>query len=37
MRMERTAQLMQCGRAQLWINPDNAQNATIPHAPRFIE
>lgn len=35
--MERIAQLMKSERAQLWINHDSAQNATIPHAPQFIE
>ncbi|MBE7419663.1 MAG: N-acyl homoserine lactonase family protein [Ideonella sp.] len=35
--MERVARLLQSERAQLWINHDSAQNATLPHAPKFVE
>lgn len=35
--MDRIAALMKAERAQLWINHDSAQNATIPHAPQFVE
>lgn len=35
--MERVAQLMRSERAQLWINHDSEQNATIPHAPQFVD
>jgi N-acyl homoserine lactone hydrolase len=35
--MERIAQLLRSERAQLWINHDSEQNATIPHAPQSVE
>lgn len=35
--MARVAALLQTERAQLWINHDSAQNATLPHAPQFVE
>jgi glyoxylase-like metal-dependent hydrolase (beta-lactamase superfamily II) len=35
--MERVAALLKSERAQLWINHDSAQSATIPHAPQYLE
>ena len=35
--MERIGRLLEAERAQLWINHDSEQSATIPHAPEFIE
>jgi len=35
--MDRIAQLLQSEHAQLWINHDSEQNATIPHSPQFVE
>ena len=35
--MDRIAQVLLSERAQLWINHDSQQSATIPHAPQFIE
>jgi N-acyl homoserine lactone hydrolase len=35
--IDRVAALLKAERAQLWINHDSAQNATIPHAPQFVE
>src|SRR5262245_54677883 len=35
--MDRIGTLLLSERAQLWINHDSAQNATIAHAPQFIE
>ena len=35
--MAKVAQLMQDENAQLWINHDAKQNATIPHAPQFVQ
>lgn len=35
--MDRIARLLVSERAQLWINHDSAQNASIPHAPQFVE
>jgi glyoxylase-like metal-dependent hydrolase (beta-lactamase superfamily II) len=35
--IDRVAAMLKAERAQLWINHDSAQNATIPHAPQFLE
>jgi glyoxylase-like metal-dependent hydrolase (beta-lactamase superfamily II) len=35
--MERIDRLLQSEHAQLWINHDAAQSATLPHAPQFVE
>ncbi|HTP71567.1 MAG TPA: N-acyl homoserine lactonase family protein [Burkholderiaceae bacterium] len=35
--MDRIAQFLLSERAQLWINHDSEQNATIPHSPQFVE
>jgi N-acyl homoserine lactone hydrolase len=35
--MDKVAAVMQKEKAQLWINHDNAQNATIRHAPEFYD
>jgi N-acyl homoserine lactone hydrolase len=35
--MDRVAAVLRAERAQLWINHDSAQNATVPHAPQFLE
>jgi N-acyl homoserine lactone hydrolase len=35
--MDKIDALMKSERAQLWINHDSAQSATIAHAPQFIE
>ncbi len=35
--MDKVDALMKAEHAQLWINHDSAQNATIAHAPQFIE
>jgi N-acyl homoserine lactone hydrolase len=35
--MERVAALLSSEHAELWINHDKAQSATIPHAPAYVE
>jgi glyoxylase-like metal-dependent hydrolase (beta-lactamase superfamily II) len=35
--MDRVGSLLLSEHAQLWINHDSAQNATIPHAPQYVE
>ncbi|HEY4374974.1 MAG TPA: N-acyl homoserine lactonase family protein [Burkholderiales bacterium] len=35
--MQKAAQVMAANHAQLWINHDAAQSATIPKAPRYVE
>ena len=35
--MDKIAGVLQSEHAQLWINHDAAQSATLPHAPQFIE
>jgi hypothetical protein len=35
--MDRVGDLLLSEHAQIWINHDSAQNATIPHAPQYVE
>ncbi len=35
--MERVAKLLESEDAQLWINHDKAQSASVPHAPEFVQ
>ncbi|HEY3634660.1 MAG TPA: N-acyl homoserine lactonase family protein [Caldimonas sp.] len=35
--MDKLARIVEAEHAQLWINHDSAQSATLPHAPRSIE
>jgi N-acyl homoserine lactone hydrolase len=35
--MEKVAALMQANHAELWINHDKPQSATIPHSPAYVE
>ena len=35
--MDKIAALLKAERAQLWINHDGAQSATIPHAPQYVQ
>ncbi len=35
--IDKVAALLKAERGQLWINHDSAQNATVPHAPQYVQ